>query len=183
MTLIQRFAGLRPGPVNSVLAATRHALRATARRWMQLNAESPSTRRSWLSSPKQIVPDLVAAHGIGADTAAEMLIVAGDNAARIRSEPAWARLQGVAPIPASSGPTNRHRLNRGGHRQANSALYRSVIVRMQFHELTKTYVARRTAEGKTKREIIRCLKRLLAREIWTLMKPFREASTPEGIAT
>ncbi len=83
--------------------------------------------------------------------------VAGDNADRVRSEPAWARLLGVAPVPASSGLTNRHRLNRGGHRQANAALYRAVIVRMQFHEPTKAYVTRRTAEGKTKREIIRCL--------------------------
>jgi len=81
-----------------------------------------------------------------------MLLVAGDNAARVRSEPAWARLLGVAPVPASSGLTNRHRLNRGGHRQANAALYRAVIVRMQFHEPTKAYVARRTAEGKTKRQ-------------------------------
>ncbi len=112
-----------------------------------------------------------------------MLIVAGDNADRVRSEPAWARLLGVAPIPASSGMTTRHRLNRGGHRQANAALYRAVIVRMQFHEPTKVYVARRTAEGKTKREIIRCLKRLLAREIWTLMRPFREAATATRIAT
>ncbi len=112
-----------------------------------------------------------------------VLIVAGDNADRVRSEPAWARLLGVAPIPASSEMTTRHRLNRGGHRQANAALYRSVIVRMQFHEPTKAYAARRTAEGKTKPEIIRCLKRFLAREIWTLMRPFREASTTTRIAT
>ena len=98
---------------------------------------------------------------------------AGDNPERVRSEPAWARLCGVAPIPACSGMTARHRLNRGGHRQANAALYRTVIVRMQHHEPTKAYVARRTAEGKTKAEIIRCLKRLLAREIWSLMRPLR----------
>lgn len=108
-----------------------------------------------------------------ADTAAEMLIVAGDNIDRVRSEPAWARLCGVAPIPASSGMTNRHRLNRGGHRQANAALYRAVIVRMQHHEPTRAYVARRTADGKTKAEIIRCLKRLLAREVWALLRPLR----------
>jgi transposase len=102
-----------------------------------------------------------------------MLIVAGDNPDRVRSEPAFARLCGVAPIPASSGMTTRHRLNRGGHRQANAALYRVVIVRMQHHEPTKAYVARRTAEGKTKSEIIRCLKRLLARELWAAMRPLR----------
>lgn len=119
------------------------------------------------------MPQLVAAFGVSADTAAEMLIVAGDNIDRVRSEPAWARLCGVAPIPASSGMTNRHRLNRGGHRQANAALYRAVIVRMQHHEPTRAYVARRTADGKTKAEIIRCLKRLLAREIWALLRPLR----------
>jgi transposase len=177
MALIERCAGLRPGPITSVTAATKHTLRAIARRWQQLNTEITDHEKVLTKLTRQLVPDLVAAHGIGPDTAAEMLIVAGDNANRVRSEPAWARLLGVAPIPASSGMTTRHRLNRGGHRQANAALYRVVIVRMQFHEPTKAYVARRTAEGKTKREIIRCLKRLLAREIWTLMRPFREAST------
>jgi transposase len=182
VALIERCAGLRPGTLTSVLAATKHTLRATARRWVLLNTEVLAHEKILTELTKQVVPDLVAAHGIGPDTASEMLIVAGDNAARVRSEPAWARLLGVAPVPASSGLTNRHRLNRGGHRQANAALYRAVIVRMQFHEPTKAYVARRIAEGKTKREIIRCLKRLLAREIWTLMKPFREASTTTAMA-
>jgi len=93
----------------------------------------------------------------------------------VRSEAVFAKLCGVAPIPASSGMTTRHRLNRGGHRQANAALYRVVIVRMQHHDPTKTYVARRIAEGKTKAEIIRCLKRLPARELWAAMKPLRTA--------
>ena len=95
-----------------------------------------------------------------------MLILAGDNPERIRSEAAFAKLCGACPIPASSGSTQRHRLNYAGHRQANSALYRSVIVRMRFHQPTIDYVARRTTEGKTKREIIRCHKRYLAREIY-----------------
>jgi transposase len=103
-----------------------------------------------------------------------MLIVAGDNPERVHSEAAFAKLCGVSPIPASSGKTTRHRLNRGGHRQANAALYRAVIVRMQHHEPTKAYVARRLAEGKTKAEIIRCLKRLLAREVWAHMRPIRQ---------
>ena len=123
----------------------------------------------------ELVPDLVAAFGIGADIAAEMLIVAGDNPERVRSEPAFAKLCGVAPIPASSGMTTRHRLNRGGHRQANSALYRAVIVRLQYHQPTQAYYQRRTAEGRTKAEIIRCLKRLLAREIWSYLRPLRQA--------
>ena len=124
----------------------------------------------------QLAPQLTAAFGIGPDTAAELLIVAGDNPERIHSEAAFAKLCGVAPVPASSGLRTRHRLNRGGHRQANAALYRTVIVRMQHHEPTKAYVARRLAEGKTKKEIIRCLKRLLAREVWALMRPLREAA-------
>ena len=122
----------------------------------------------------QLVPDLLAAFGVGTDVAAEQLIIAGDNIERVGSEAAWARLCGVAPIPASSGMTTRHRLNKGGHPQANAALYRTVIVRLQHHEPTKAYFARRTAEGKTKKEIIRCLQRLLARETWALLRPLRE---------
>ena len=96
-----------------------------------------------------------------------MLILFGDNPNRIRSEAAFAKLCGVCPIPASSGmTTGRHRLYRGGHRQANAALYRAVIVRMRYHSPTLTYVERRTAEGRPKREIIRCLKRFFAREIF-----------------
>lgn len=98
-----------------------------------------------------------------------MLITAGDNSDRIRSEAALAKLCGACPIPASSGQTNRHRLNRGGNRQANAALYRVVIVRMRWHQPTIAYVARRTAEGLTKKEIIRCLKRYVVREIYQLL--------------
>jgi len=130
----------------------------------------------------ELVPQLVAAFGVGADIAAEMLIVAGDNPERVRSEAAFAKLCGVAPIPASSGMTTRHRLNRGGHRQANAALYRAVIVRLQYHQPTQTYYARRSAEGRTKAEIIRCLKRLLAREIWGHLRPLRQARHAHQLA-
>jgi transposase len=176
MALIHRCAALRPGDIDSVTAATKHTLRSIARRWQHLNDEIKAHEALLGELTGQFVPQLVTAFGIGADTAAEMLIVAGDNIDRVRSEPAWARLCGVSPIPASSGMTNRHRLNRGGHRQANAALYRAVIVRMQHHQPTRAYVARRTAEGKTKAEIIRCLKRLLAREVWALLRPLRSAN-------
>ncbi|MGY2093616.1 IS110 family RNA-guided transposase, partial [Nocardia gipuzkoensis] len=156
MALIHRCAGLRPGPISTVEAATKHTLRSIARRWEQLQDEISAHEKLLDELTASIAPQLNAAFGIGVDTAAEMLIVAGDNPDRIRTEAAWAKLCGVCPIPASSGKTVRYRLNRGGHRQANSALYRTVIVRMQHHEPTKAYVARRTAEGKTKREIIRC---------------------------
>lgn len=154
LALINRCAALRPGPVTSIVASTKHALRAIARRWQQLNDEIASHEKILTQLTSHLAPQLTASFAVGPDTAAEMLIVAGDNADRIHSEPAFARLCGVAPVPASSGMTTRHRLNRGGHRQANAALYRVVIVRMQHHEPTKAYVARRTAEGKTKAEII-----------------------------
>ena len=103
------------------------------------------------------------------------LILCGDNPTRIRSEAAFAKLCGACPIPASSGrTTGRHRLYRGGHRQATAALYRAAIVRMRFHQPTVDYVARRSADGRTKREIIRCLKRFLARELYQrVMTDFR----------
>ena len=95
-----------------------------------------------------------------------MLILVGDNPERIRSEAAFAKLCGACPVPASSGKTTRHRLNRGGNRQANAALYRVVIVRLRSHPPTLAYLRKRLAEGLTKREIIRCLKRFVAREIF-----------------
>ena len=143
-----------------------------------LDAEIKTHEKVLAKLTGELVPDLVAAFGIGPDVAAEMLIVAGDNPERVKSEPAFARLCGLAPIPASSGMTNRHRLNRGGHRQANSALYRAVIVRLQHHQPTQASYQRRTAEGRTKAEIIRCLKRLLAREVWNYLRPLRQARQP-----
>ncbi len=104
--------------------------------------------------------------GIGADCAAEMLILVGDNPARIKSEAAFAKLCGACPVPASTGVTHRHRLFRGGHRQANAAVYRIVTVRMRWHQPTIDYAARRTAEGLSKKDIIRCPKRLVAQEIY-----------------
>jgi transposase len=179
MALIRRCAALRPSQVTTVEAATKHTLRSIARRWVALHEEITEHEKLLAELITQTAPQLSAAFGIGADTAAEMLIVAGDNPDRISSEAAFAKLCGVCPIPASSGKTVRHRLNWGGHRQANAALYRVVIVRMQHHEPTEAYVARRTAEGKSKAEIIRCLKRFLAREIWALMRPLRTTSQAE----
>ena len=97
--------------------------------------------------------------------AARLLIAAGDHPARLRSEAAWAHLCGAAPIPASSGKVTRWRLNRGGNREANHALWRIVITRMSAHPATRAYVGRRTKEGLSKKEIIRCLKRYVAREV------------------
>lgn len=178
VALIERCAGLRPGPITSPLAATKHSLRGLARRWQQLQVEIKEHERHLATLTESVAPAMVAAFGIGPDTAAEMLIVAGDNVDRIHSEAAWAKLCGVCPVPASSGKTSRYRLNRGGHRQANSALYRTVIGRMRLHQPTIDYVARRTAEGKTKAEIIRCLKRYVAREIWAYLHTGHLAGSP-----
>jgi transposase len=166
MTLIRHLAALRPGAMISPTASAKTALRALARRWLALDAETKSLDAALDALTAACAPTLVEAHGMSTGTAAEMLILVGDNPERIRSEAAFAKLCGVCPIPASSGKTSRHRLNRGGNRQANAALYRVVIVRMRYHPATIAYVRKRTAEGKGKMEIIRCLKRFVAREIF-----------------
>ena len=150
--------------------AIRHVLRALTRRWLALHEEIKIHTRHLKTITRAAAPELLDRFGIGYDIAAEMLVTAGDNADRIRSEAAFAKLCGACPIPTGSGKTNgRHRLNRGGNRQANAALYRAVIVRMRWHEPTIAYVARRTSEGLSKREIIRCLKRYVAREVYQLL--------------
>jgi transposase len=164
--LIDRCAGFRPGTIETTTASAKHTLRSLAKRWIVLDAEINDHDRILDELTRDHAPNLRDGFGIGADTAAEMLIVFGDNPDRVHSEAAFAKLCGACPIPASSGVTNRHRLSRAGHRHANAALYRAVIVRMRFHQPTIDYVARRTAEGLSKRDIIRCLKRFLAREIY-----------------
>ena len=170
-----RCAGLRPGPLDTPAAAAKHTRRALARRWITLDEEIATHDRHLVRLTIETAPALREGFGVGAGTAAEMLILFGDTPDRIRSEAAFAKLCGACPIPASSGrTTGRHRLYRGGHRHANAALYRAVLVRMRFHQPTVEYVARRTADGRTKREIIRCLKRFLAREIYQrVMTDFR----------
>ena len=173
--LLTRCAGLRPGPIDTPVASAKHTLRSLARRWMALAEEIALHDQHLARLTTATSPTLCEGFGVGAHTAAELLIIFGDNPDRIRSEAAFAKLCGACPIPASSGmTTGRHRLNRGGHRHANAALYRAVIVRMQFHQPTRDYVARRIAAGRTKRDIIRCLKRFLAREIYQrVMTDFR----------
>ena len=165
--LLKRCRGWRCGTIDTPTASAKHTLRALARRWFALSVEIVDHDRHLGRLTTQTSPTLREGLGIGADTAAEMLIIFGDNPDRIHSEAAFAKLCGACPIPASSGmTTGRHRLYRGGHRQANAALHRAVIVRMRYHSPTLNDVERRTAEGRPKREIIRCLKRFLAREIF-----------------
>ncbi len=154
------------------LTAMNYTLRSLALRWLEIHEEVKLHSRHLKHLTELTAPQLVEAFGIGPDIAGELLVAAGDNTDRIRSESAFAKLCGVAPIPASSGKTNgRYRINRGGNRQANSALYRAVIVRMRWHEPTIAYVKKRTADGLSKRDIIRCLKRYLVREIYRLLPP------------
>ena len=119
---------------------------------------------------KEIAPALLDVYCVGPDTAATLLITAGDNPERLRSEAAFAALSEVNPIPASSGKTDQHRLNRGGDRNANSALHIIVIVRLRFDDRTKKYMELRISEGMSKLEAIRCLKRYVARELFPYLK-------------
>ena len=147
--------------------ATRVALRELGRRVQFLDAQLD--RLDELIGPLVTAraPGLLARHGAGPDTAALLLVAAGDHPERLRSESSRAHLGGVAPIPASSGKVaGRYRLNRGGNREASQALWPIVITRMRSHPATRGYVERRTREGPSKREIIRCLKRYVAREVY-----------------
>jgi transposase len=165
-TLVKLCAAMRPGPLTSPTAATKTTLRTLARRWQQLQAELDQLDCQLQALVAAAAPTLLALPGVGIDTAGQLLVTAGDNPQRLRSEAAFAHLCGAAPIPASSGRTDRHRLNRGGDRHANNALWRIALVRMHCHPPTRTYVERRTKQGLSKLDILRCLKRYIAREIY-----------------
>lgn len=168
--LVRRAARFRssdhPGDVT---AATKLALRSIARRYLELSEEINELDGQLARLVSGIASDLVAVPGVGIDTAAALLIAAGEDPERLKSEAAFAHMCGVAPIPASSGKVVRHRLNRQGNRDANRALHVVATERMSRDERTRTYVARRTEEGKSKREIIRCLKRYIARELYKVL--------------
>jgi transposase len=176
-TLVNRCLRFRPetdqlidlteDPDRMLTAGIKIALRDLARRWKALDDEIKTLNQQITALVQHAAPELLELHGVGAEIAGQFLVTTGDNPERIHSEAAFAKLCGVAPQPASSGRTNgRHRLSRSGDRAANSALYIITIVRMRRHQPTRDYVERRTAEGLTKREIIRCLKRYIAREIY-----------------
>jgi transposase len=160
-------AALRPRATSDpVTYATKVAIQALGRRISLLDEEAERIDELLADLVTQTAPSLLTLHGVGVDTAASLLVAGGDNPERLRSEAAWAHLCGVSPIEASSGKVTRHRLNRGGDRQANSALWRIVMVRMVSHLPTRAYVERRTKEGRSKREIMRMLKRYVAREVY-----------------
>jgi transposase len=165
---------------SDVPTATRFALRSVARRHEALSREISELEAHLDRLVAQAAPELVSLAGIGTDNAATLLVVAGDNPDRLRSEASFASLCGVSPIAASSGKVVRHRLNRGGNREANRALYMVCLSRMRRDQRTQEYVARRTAEGKSKREIIRCLKRYVAREVYRVLISCGARSSPTG---
>ncbi|MCP4226012.1 MAG: IS110 family transposase [Actinomycetia bacterium] len=148
--MLTEMTKMRPRPgADPIAYVTLSTLRNLARRIQGLDAETKTIRTQLGGLITEVAPRLLELYGVGPDTAATLLVAAGDNPQRLRSEAAWAHLCGVAPIPASSGKTVRHRLNRGGNRQANSALYRIVVSRLSGDEPTKTYMARRLEEGMT----------------------------------
>uniref|UniRef100_UPI00286D53D9 IS110 family transposase n=1 Tax=Nocardioides sp. TaxID=35761 RepID=UPI00286D53D9 len=154
-----------PGRITDPTHATRAALRAIARRITDLTEEITTLDHLMGPLVQDLAPRLLSLHGIGIQVAAQLLITAGDNPERLRSEAAFAHLCGAAPLPASSGRTDRHRLNRGGDRAGNNALHTIVVVRLKAHPATVAYRERRTQQGLTKKEIIRCLKRNIVREV------------------
>ncbi|MFF7888611.1 IS110 family transposase [Streptomyces sp. NPDC020794] len=165
--LIDTLARTRPtGDLTAPACAAKTALRRLARRYQALHQEIKEADADLAPLVTQAAPSLVALPGVGIETAGQLLITAGDNPDRLRSEASFAHLCAAAPVPASSGRTNRHRINRGGDRHANSALYTIVLVRMQYDQRTRDYVARRTTEGMSTKDIMRCLKRFVAREVY-----------------
>ncbi len=170
-TLLQRCAAFRPGELTCPAAVAKYTLRLLARRNLELHEEIKNLSERIRLLVGAASPQLLEIFGVGPDGAATFLVTAGDNPERLRSEAAFAALCGASPIPASSGKTQRFRLNRGGDRQANASLHRVVIVRLRWHQPTQDYMTRRLAQGKTKPEIIRCLKRYVAREIYRTLRP------------
>ena len=164
--LVTTAARFRPADPTTAAGATRFALRELARQVQSLEAECERLDAVLEPLVAATAPELVASFGVGTDTPGALLVSAGDNPQRLRSEAAFAHHCGVAPIDASSGLTTRRRLNRGGDRIANQALWRIVMVRMVHEPRTRTYVERRTREGRSKREIIRSLKRYVARQLY-----------------
>ncbi|WP_280474571.1 IS110 family transposase [Nocardia asiatica] len=178
--LVATCAAFRPDTarLTDPAQATKLALRSLAVRVREAQDQADQLERHLHKVLEEVAPKTLSVFALGPDTAAALVISIGDNRDRLTSEAAFARLCGVAPIPASSGKTVRHRLHRGGDRQANQALHIAVIVRLRYDQRTRDYAARRTTEGKTKPEIIRCLKRYLAREVFQALRADFPAPAP-----
>lgn len=171
MQLLRSLAASRPDRLafRDPTIATRIALRSLARRVLEMIDEVADLDQLIHPLVGELAPSLLALSGVGVESAGAFLVAAGDNPERLSSEASFAMMCGACPIPASSGKISRHRLNRGGNRQANSALYIVVLSRIRIDERTQIYMKRRVAEGLSKREVIRCLKRYVAREIFQVL--------------
>jgi transposase len=167
--LLERASTYRPATKRDVVSLTKLSLRTLARRALALEEEISDIDTILKALVKETAPALVATLGVGTDAASALLVAAGDNPGRLRNEAAFAHLCGASPLDASSGKNERHRLNRSGDRQANSALWHIVLTRMVYDPRTNAYIDRRTKEGLTKKEAVRCLKRYVAREVFNLL--------------
>lgn len=172
MQLIRTLAAWRPdlSDYRQVASAYRISLTSLGRRYLELHDEIADLDAMIGAIVAELAPSLVARSAVGTETAAQLLLTAGDNSDRIKSEASFAALCGVSPVPASSGKVTRHRLNRGGDRVANGALHIIAIGRLRTDPRSKTYVARKIAEGHSKLEAIRCLKRYIAHEVYALIR-------------
>jgi transposase len=176
--LVRAAAKLRPTTdLADPTQTTKRVLRQYAHRIQYLDDEIKTATENQAALVAQIAPGLLAQYGVGPETAAQLLITAGDNPDRLHNQASFAALCGTSPIPVSSGRTDRHRLNRGGDRQANRALYTITIVRLRYHQPTRSYAARSRTKGRTSKETIRCIKRYLARE---LLPHIRQALQPQN---
>ena len=167
--LLKRASTYRPGAKRDIVSLTKFTLRMLARRAITLGEEISEIDAILEPLVIETAPRLVGALGVGTDAASALLVTAGDNPERLHDEAAFAHLCGASPIDASSGKQERHRLNRSGDRQANSALWHIVITRMVYDPRTTEYIDRRTKQGLTKKEAVRCLKRYVAREVFSLL--------------
>jgi len=167
--LVRTAAAFRPNGRTDVMSATRLALKSLARRVHTLDEELVALDAVLAPLVAETAPKMLDRLGVGTDTAGALLVAAGENSDRIHNERSFARLCGAAPLDASSGKQQRHRLSRAGDRQANSALWRIVITRLSYDPAARRYLQRRCAEGKTKAEAIRCLKRYVARELYACL--------------
>jgi transposase len=166
---IARCLRLRPGTGRSSLTSTKRALRSLANRWIALDHEVRELDRDLHALTKAAAPRLLSEPGVGTETAGRLLILASDNPDRLRGDGALAALCGASPVEASSGKTKRHRVNHGGDRQGNNALWTIANNRLIHHPETRAYAARRTAEGLSRKEILRCVMRSLARRLYPLL--------------
>lgn len=185
--LARACAQLRPADLSDPVGATKAALRRLGRRILALCEEIVELNQTLADLTTRAAPELLALKGVGPDVAGQLLATVGDNPERLHSEAAFAHLCGVAPISASSGRKDRHRLNRGGDRAANHALHTIVLCRMRWDERTRAYVERRTQQGLSKKDTMRCLKRYVAREVYKILTaPSRltviPASAPVALA-